>query len=145
MNYVIHDVTARHLLSAASGPSHCTAQRPQSPLQISSSPTPKRGRNSPSQTSALSNQNAMAIIVPFFPRQHWASAQKWQRSVLDRRCILKSQLDTSRSSHLSRANRRPVINQSDCTSIPKAVLAQRRISRSSAVTSGEALRSARAR
>ena len=52
---------------------------------------------------------------------------------------------TSRSSHLSRANRRPVINQSDCTSIPKGVLVQRRISRSSAVTSREALRSANAR
>jgi hypothetical protein len=49
------------------------------------------------------------------------------------------------TSHLSRANRRPVINQSDCTSIPKGVLAQRHISRSSAVTSREALRSANAR
>jgi len=37
------------------------------------------------------------------------------------------------------------LNQSDCTSFSKAVLAQRRISRSSAVTSGEVLRSANAR
>jgi hypothetical protein len=49
-------------------------------------------------------------------------AQKLQRSMLDR-----------------------LINQSDRTSFRKGVLVQRRISRSSAVTSGEALRSANAR
>ena len=38
-----------------------------------------------------------------------------------------------------------IFRQSDCTSFSKGVSAQRRISRSSAVTSGEALRSANAR
>jgi hypothetical protein len=65
----------------------------------------------------------------------------WRR---DHRTVVSTPL-SDRAQKLQRSMLDRLINQSDCTSFPNGVLAQRRISRSSAVTSGEALRSANAR
>ena len=66
----------------------------------------------------------------------------WRR---DHRTVGSTAALSDRAQKLQRSMLDRLINQSDCTSFPKGVLAQRRISRSSAVTNGEALRSANAR